>query len=63
METLIAQAERSDTEEAQAQLINSSLIPCYQSFTTFMEVVQDLASKFLVYWRMICLGSVVEYFT
>lgn len=65
METLIAlaSAELSDTEEQQAQSANSSLIPWYQSFTAHVEAVQDLISKFLVCWRMICLEPVVEYLT
>lgn len=65
METLIAlaQTELSDTEEQQAQLVNSLLIPWYQSFTTHVEAVQDLISKFLVCWMMICLEPVVEYLT
>lgn len=63
METLIAcaQTKLSDTEEEQAHLVNSLLIPWYQSFTTHVEAVQDCVSKFLVCLMMICLGSVVEY--
>ena len=62
METLIASAltELRDAEQQQAQLVNSLLIPWYQSLTTHVEVVQDLIPKFLVCWKKICLGPVVK---
>lgn len=48
METLIggAQGELSDREKQQAQLVNSSLIPWYQSFTTHVEAVQTFFPSF-----------------
>lgn len=64
METVIASAETelSDTEEQQARLVNSLLIPWYQSFIAHVKAVQDLVSKFHVCWMMICFGPVVKYF-
>ncbi len=41
-------------------MVNSLLIPWYQSFTTHVEAVQDFVSKTLVCWMMICVGPVVE---
>lgn len=41
-------------------MVNSLLIPWYQCFITHVEAVQDLVSKFLLCWMMICLGPVVE---
>lgn len=56
-----AQTDLTNAEEEQAQLVNSCLIPWYQSFAAHVEAVKDLISKFLVCLRMICFRVVVEY--
>lgn len=55
-----AQTDHTNAEEEPAQLVNSCLIPWYQSFAAHVEAVKDLISKFLVCLRMICFGAVVN---